>query len=729
MPPSSTARTRGGGNGEFEGDREGLTVAIPSLAPPAWRTGHFFCHLLFPVFPPSPFVTQRSALMVTIDVTRWAWHRTPRALASLADVMVRKEAADACHKRVPCASFVSHSSTPLPTGANCGETDKVSSVDPLEPLLTRSSSPAFHYVPSTRPQTGTSMPQRVIMHGPMPTTAPASKRQRTEHGVVALHVTAVTSPAAGGSDGAPLACSGTNTVQPPPHLVQYSAVTCSSQTAAFDSHNPALTVLPSDPMQLALHNLDMEAHAVRARVIADERDDKETKRSYARHVRNYVVWWENEQSRLASECPTRPRIPALPITPAKVVLFLDYETTREKLRQSMPWRTNAGMTSTCTSTSPDTQRRLRDDTRVRAIESASKHNEPKRIDTAQTLKAAGTSQDTYTKEQLERCSLWGLSEGSGPQTTWVALRDRAMLLVSCATAFRGGSCRALEWSDLFLSRVFINGSNIAADAPVLAALADNAKHNQVGRVEENGALRHRDVKVCAVGAIAMLFFAHFHIINQPVPSFEPDFETQDFGEYGFREWYSYHVFWTKSVSEQMSYENHRDRVKHIHVNNNISTTKVTHAPRHYAAQTARNHGQVSLAPKHLGAGLRMVPSPQSMTTPSCGCHAWSGEIFPWVENQQNALTHRERCNPRARDISLTQFLNLTHLAAHYHSRLPIFQYPPFNSAAFHAFASASVATLARAADDAEMTLKNLPDNLVTSMNGFLSRSSLQKREI
>ncbi|KAF9237433.1 hypothetical protein BU15DRAFT_30358, partial [Melanogaster broomeanus] len=66
------------------------------------------------------------------------------------------------------------------------------------------------------------------------------------------------------------------------------------------------------------------------RVIADERDDKETKRSYARHVRNYVVWWENEQSRLASECPTRPRIPALPITPAKVVLFLDYETTREK---------------------------------------------------------------------------------------------------------------------------------------------------------------------------------------------------------------------------------------------------------------------------------------------------------------------------------------------------------------------------------------------------------------
>jgi hypothetical protein len=41
---------------------------------------------------------------------------------------------------------------------------------------------------------------------------------------------------------------------------------------------------------------------------------------------------------------------------------------------------------------PDTQGRLRDDARVRAIESAVRHNEPKRIDSAQTLKAAGTSQ-------------------------------------------------------------------------------------------------------------------------------------------------------------------------------------------------------------------------------------------------------------------------------------------------------------------------------------------------
>jgi hypothetical protein len=89
---------------------------------------------------------------------------------------------------------------------------------------------------------------------------------------------------------------------------------------------------------------------------------------------------------------------------------------------------------------------------------------------ALVLAANGISYvDTYTKEQLQRCSIWGLSDGSGPQTTWVALRDRAMLLMSCATAFRGGSCRALEWSDLFMSRVLIDGSNIDAEVPVSAS--------------------------------------------------------------------------------------------------------------------------------------------------------------------------------------------------------------------------------------------------------------------
>jgi len=40
---------------------------------------------------------------------------------------------------------------------------------------------------------------------------------------------------------------------------------------------------------------------------------------------------------------------------------------------------------------PEAQIRLCDDNRIRTLESAAKHNEPKRVDSAQTLKASGAS--------------------------------------------------------------------------------------------------------------------------------------------------------------------------------------------------------------------------------------------------------------------------------------------------------------------------------------------------
>ena len=39
----------------------------------------------------------------------------------------------------------------------------------------------------------------------------------------------------------------------------------------------------------------------------------------------------------------------------------------------------------------DANTKLRDDVRIRTIESAAKHNEPKRVESAQKLKAAGSS--------------------------------------------------------------------------------------------------------------------------------------------------------------------------------------------------------------------------------------------------------------------------------------------------------------------------------------------------
>ncbi len=84
---------------------------------------------------------------------------------------------------------------------------------------------------------------------------------------------------------------------------------------------------------------------------------------------------------------------------------------------------------------------------------------------------------------------------------------------------------------------------------------DNAKHNQQGHVDKHGALRHRLVKLCPVGAISRLFFAFFHVMKWLLPNFAPDFATDGYGEYGYREWYDYHVFAGKEdAKSKMSYD-------------------------------------------------------------------------------------------------------------------------------------------------------------------------------
>ena len=89
---------------------------------------------------------------------------------------------------------------------------------------------------------------------------------------------------------------------------------------------------------------------------------------------------------------------------------------------------------------------------------------------------------------------------------------------------------------------------------MLGALADNAKTNQHGRVDEHGSIRHHHVKLCPVGALAMLFFAYFHMITQPVPVFSPEYNVANYGEFGRRPWYELYVFWAEKPSKQMSYD-------------------------------------------------------------------------------------------------------------------------------------------------------------------------------
>lgn len=96
---------------------------------------------------------------------------------------------------------------------------------------------------------------------------------------------------------------------------------------------PAPVVSESMPsgLELSLARLEAESHAVRLRQSKAVRDDSQTGGTYARHLTRYQVWWESDQASRSTAEPGYTPIPSLPVTAAKAVMFLEHETTREKV--------------------------------------------------------------------------------------------------------------------------------------------------------------------------------------------------------------------------------------------------------------------------------------------------------------------------------------------------------------------------------------------------------------
>lgn len=97
-------------------------------------------------------------------------------------------------------------------------------------------------------------------------------------------------------------------------LLSFTENTLVAPTAALISHQDSLT------------SIEALAQAARLRVVDQEQGDKQTAATYQRHVRSYQTWWENSSGFTT--------ISAFPITASKVTLFLEHETTREKVKSS-----------------------------------------------------------------------------------------------------------------------------------------------------------------------------------------------------------------------------------------------------------------------------------------------------------------------------------------------------------------------------------------------------------
>ncbi|KAJ7826413.1 hypothetical protein B0H13DRAFT_1918195 [Mycena leptocephala] len=159
--------------------------------------------------------------------------------------------------------------------------------------------------------------------------------------------------------------------------------------------------------------LEAESQLLRQNFVVQNQEGKTTGGTYERHYKNYIAWFNDRETRLVQQDPSYQPIPALPITVAKVTLFLNHEMMRPQKRKLAD---GTQSTSTCRHEHakqvvsalehyrfdaqhlyrniPDAQVNLRTDSRIKALESAFAHNEPERIKKAHALKAAGTRAGT-----------------------------------------------------------------------------------------------------------------------------------------------------------------------------------------------------------------------------------------------------------------------------------------------------------------------------------------------
>ena len=228
---------------------------------------------------------------------------------------------------------------------------------------------------------------------------------------------------------------------------------------------------------------------------------------------------------------------------------------------------------------------------------------------------------------------------------------------------------------------------------------------------------------------------------------------------------------------------HHERITIMHKKNNIDITKKTHAGRHYAALTARAHGASMSGTKALGgwnesgsfnsvydrafpldallgAGMYNGRRPEEYALPrgslckllliidqmTPDMHVMPPgppqdlltQIFPFVESAQAELQDRVRKSSLSTDIALKQFLSvltwfrtvLLQDGAVLYSRypqLPVFQFHPFSSPQFHAFASWSVQQVASAEEASRLAFQNLPQHLITSLQGIVTNLSLEQQ--
>ena len=126
-------------------------------------------------------------------------------------------------------------------------------------------------------------------------------------------------------------------------------------------------------------------------------------------------------------------------------------------------------------------------------------------------RGVGSIQDGYTPEEmLSVCDYFFISGRE------IDHRDRMTFLLQHMLLLRGELSRMVELPDLFTID-FDEGDLM--HCPALVIQFDAGKRNPKHKKEYSVTIRHKNVKKCAFGAMALYFFSRWHVNGEPFPTF------------------------------------------------------------------------------------------------------------------------------------------------------------------------------------------------------------------
>jgi Centromere DNA-binding protein complex CBF3 subunit, domain 2 len=182
-----------------------------------------------------------------------------------------------------------------------------------------------------------------------------------------------------------------------------------------------------------------------------------------------------------------------------------------------------------------------------------------------------TLNDGYTREELLALIRYFFQRNSP-----LACRDKLCFLMSHAMLLRSETALGTQFPDLFSMELDDQG---VSPCIALVATITFGKTNQNGKIQYGSALRHINVELCPVGALALHFFSRFHFENEAFPDFTER-----------KNWYDTYLFPKKGTNQSIKYDEQAKIYREAFKKVGIHSSKVTHINRKSAINMITHHG-------------------------------------------------------------------------------------------------------------------------------------------